>query len=135
MSNTQRIAVAVEGPGGLDAPVSAHFGQCTGFVVVDVEDCEIVASHTEPNPFAQAHQPGALPKVIQSLGVDVLLSGGMGPKAQTMLSRFGIDVATGASGQVREAVQAYLKGDLRGFTPCADHGGHNSACGGRHHHA
>lgn len=133
MSDSQVIAVAVDGDGGLDALVSEHFGHCAGFVVIEVQDGAIVSSRTEPNPFAQAHQPGALPKVIQGLGANVLLSGGMGPKAQAMLSGFGIDVVTGASGHVRGAVESYVRGHLRGFTPCADHG-HNKECGGHHDH-
>ncbi len=132
MSATQYIAVAVDDDGGLDAVVSQHFGHCVGFVVVEVRDGEIASSRMETNPFAQAHQPGALPKVIRGLGVHVLLAGGMGVKAQAMLANFGVDVATGAQGRVRDAVQGYLQGQVRGFTPCAEQG-HHDGCGGHHH--
>jgi len=132
MNENYVIAVAVDGDGGLDAVVSEHFGHCAGFVVVEVERGGIKASREVANPFAQSHQPGALPKVVQGLGATVLLAGGMGQKAQSMLARSGIEVATGAAGHAREAVEAFLRGELRGFVACADHG-QNGACGGHHH--
>ncbi len=131
MNESYMIAVAVDGGGGLDAAVSAHFGHCAGFVVVEVDGGGIKASREVANPFAHGHQPGALPKVVQGLGAKVLLAGGMGQKAQAMLARSGIEVATGATGHAREAVEAFLRGELRGFVPCADHGQHG-ACGGHH---
>lgn len=132
MNDVQFIAVAVETDGGLDASVSEHFGHCAGFVVVEVAQGQIKGERMVLNPFSQAHQPGQLPKVVQGLGASVLLAGGMGPRAQAMLAGFGVEVATGATGTARDAVQAFLRGELRGFIPCADHG-HNEACGGHHH--
>jgi predicted Fe-Mo cluster-binding NifX family protein len=132
MNENYVIAVAVDGDGGLDAVVSEHFGHCAGFVVVEVERGGIKASREVANPFSREHQPGALPKVVQGLGARVLLAGGMGQKAQSMLARSGIEVATGAAGHAREAIEAFLRGELRGFVPCADHG-QNGACGGHHH--
>lgn len=134
MSDSRIIAVAVEGDGGLDARVSEHFGHCAGFVVVEVNDGKITALRTEANPFAQTHQPGQLPKVVRGLGATVLLAGGMGPRAETMLSKFGVEVCTGAAGRVRDAVDTFVNGGLRGFTPCSQHGGHNEACGEHSHH-
>jgi len=130
MIEKQVVMVAVDGQGGLDAMVSAHFGHCAGFVLAEVERGVIRASREVQNPHAQNHQPGMLPRFVQELGANVLLAGGMGQKAQTMLTRSGIEVATGATGRARHAIEAFLRGDLRGFAPCGEHD-HRASCG--HH--
>lgn len=124
------IAVAVDEGSGLDALVSGHFGQCSGFVLVDVEGDAIVGSRWGANPLAGEHVPGAMPKLVRGFGANVVLVGGMGPPARTALQRWGIDVATGARGSVRDVVNAYLRGDLRGFEPCKHE--HEHDCGSHH---
>jgi predicted Fe-Mo cluster-binding NifX family protein len=68
--------------------------------------------------------------MIRALGADVVLSGGMGPRAIQMFAQHGIEVATGARGTVRDTVDAYLAGTLHGTTPCEDHG--TDDCEGHH---
>jgi predicted Fe-Mo cluster-binding NifX family protein len=126
MSQEHLIALPIENDGGLDAPVSEHFGHAASFALVAVRGCEIVSCRVVPNPLAESHQPGLLPRFVRSTGAGVLLAGGMGPRAVDLLQSFGIRVATGASGRVRDAVTAYLEGRLDGISPCEhghDHGG------------
>jgi predicted Fe-Mo cluster-binding NifX family protein len=130
MNQEQLIALPIEGDGGLDAQVSEHFGHAAAFALVATRDGEIVSCRIVPNPLAENHQPGMLPGFVRTTGANVLLSGGMGPRAVALLQSFGIQVATGASGRVRDAVQAYLNGGLQGITPC-EHG-HDHGDG--HHH-
>jgi len=118
--STRRIAVSAEGE-GLDAPCGAHFGRCPFFVLVDVRGETIIAVQNAPNPFAGNHQPGQVPTFIHSQNANVMLSGGMGARAVSMFSEMGIEVATGASGTVGQAITAYLKGHIQGSSPCTDH--------------
>jgi len=47
-----------------------------------------------------------------------MIAGGMGPKAIGYFNQFGIEVATGASGKVGDALNNYLDGGLYGSAPC-----------------
>jgi predicted Fe-Mo cluster-binding NifX family protein len=71
-----------------------------------------------------------MPRFIQGLGVHAILAGGMGPRAIEMFSRFGIDVATGVAGTVRDAVGSYIRGEISGTVPCRHD--HPDSCGGHH---
>ena len=126
-----RIAISIESDGGLDAPVSAHFGHCPHFAMVDVDGDQIATVSTVANPYYPQHTPGAIPQFIHSQGVDVMLTGGMGGRAVAFFEQFGIEPVTGASGTVREALQRYLSGELTGVVPCHDHA---SNCDGEHDH-
>jgi len=125
-----RIAVSAESNDGLDSPVSPHFGRCPYFVLVDAENGSILRVETVPNPWYGNHQPGQVPAFVHSQKANVMVSGGMGPNAVSFFNQYGIEVATGASGTVRQAVDEYLTGTLRGIQACCpDDGGHH------HHHA
>jgi predicted Fe-Mo cluster-binding NifX family protein len=67
-----------------------------------------------------------MPRFIRDLGVDVIIAGGMGPRAIEMFRDFGIAVATGAVGTVEGALGTYLRGEGRGEAPCA--GSHRHGC-------
>jgi predicted Fe-Mo cluster-binding NifX family protein len=127
---TKNIAVAADDEAGLDGQVAGHFGRCPAYVVVETEGAEIRGGRVVPNPHAQAHQPGQMPRFIQGLGVHAILAGGMGPRAIDMFSRFGIDVATGVAGTVRDAVDSYIRGEISGTVPCRHD--HPDSCGGHH---
>ena len=102
-----RIGIPSEDEGGLDAIVSGHFGHAPVVTVVEIEDGAIREVRAERNPGAADHQPGAMPRFLQSLGVHVVLTGSMGERAKTMFDSFGIRVVGGASGTVRDVVEAW----------------------------
>lgn len=131
MEQTRSIAVAAEDEAGLDGQVAGHFGRCRAYVVVETVGEEIRGTRVVANPHAEAHQPGQMPRFIQGLDVDAILAGGMGPRAINMFSEFGIDVATGLAGRVRDVVGSYLRGELSGTVPCRHD--HPNSCGGGHH--
>ena len=122
------IAIASEDDRGLDAQVSAHFGRCPAYALVELDGEDVVAHRFVKNPHVGQHQPGQMPRFIRSLGADVILAGGMGPMAVNLFHGFGMDVATGVSGTIRDAVEAYTAGKLKGIVPC-NHD-HPESCGG-----
>jgi len=137
MSEARLIVVAVEDACGFDGEVSAHFGRCPFFLLAEADGKMAAVSEVVPNPYSGAHQPGAVPHFIHDLGANVIIAGGMGPKAIEMFHGFGIDVATGCTGNVSAVLGAYLRGEHRGVVPCAhDHpdscGGHGHGLAGRH---
>jgi predicted Fe-Mo cluster-binding NifX family protein len=128
MSEEILIAVAAEDDRGLDGEVGAHFGRCPYYVLVEANGSTVAGSRVVANPYFDMHRPGVVPRFIRDLGTDVIIAGGMGPRAIEMFHGFGIDVATGATGSVATVLGAYLRGEHRGVVPCAHD--HPDSCGG-----
>jgi predicted Fe-Mo cluster-binding NifX family protein len=120
-----RIAVSADSKQGLDSVVGPHFGRCPYFVLVDLEGSQVQAVRDLDNPYYGGHEPGQVPAFIASLGANVMLTGGMGGRAIMFFQQFGIEGVTGAYGTVRQSVERYLGGQLKGAAPCkesAEHG-------------
>lgn len=125
----KKIALAADDKLGLDGEMSMHFGRCPAYLVAMVEDDgNIVSSEVIENPHFNQHKPGEVPRFINSLEVNVIIAGGMGPKAIDMFAGFGIEVVTGVGGNVGNVLKAYLNGEISGASGCShdhdhDHGG------------
>ncbi|NOZ56953.1 MAG: metalloregulator ArsR/SmtB family transcription factor [Calditrichaeota bacterium] len=121
--NVMRIAFACDTNEGLDSTISAHFGRCPYYVFVDVEGGEVRNVEVVENPFYYDHgAPGQVPGFIANRGATAIVSGGMGPRAIGFFEQLGVEAVTGASGRVREVLEAYLDRQLAGAEPCDDHG-------------
>jgi predicted Fe-Mo cluster-binding NifX family protein len=117
---TLRIAVSAESKSGLESVVSPHFGRCPHFVLVNLDGDQVGEVHEVDNPFYGNHEPGQVPGFISSLWANVMLTGGMGGRAIEFFQQYGIEGVTGAYGTVRQAVERYLGGELRGAEPCKE---------------
>lgn len=116
-----KIAVASE-----NAMVTEHFGHCINFNIYEAENNQIVNRQSIPNP---GHQPGFLPNFLHDLGVNVIISGGMGAGAIDIFNEKGIEVIVGASGMAESAAVAYLGGMLKSTgSVCHEHQ-HHDECG------
>ena len=115
-----RIAISADDRNDLDSVVSPHFGRCPHYILVDVEGQEVKAVQAVDNPYYGHHAPGQVPGFINSHGVNVMLTGGMGRRAIVFFEQYGIEAVTGASGMVRHALEGYLGGELRGVQPCRE---------------
>jgi len=113
----------------LDAPVDPRFGRCQYFLIVDSETMQFEAV---PN-MASGAMGGAgiqAAQIIAGKGVKALITGNVGPNAFQALSAAGIQIITGAYGTVREAVEKYKKGELKGIS-APTVGGHFGMGAGR----
>jgi len=115
-----KIAITADTDQGLASPVAQHFGHAPYFVLVELQDGAARATDVLANPFAESHEPGQIPAFIQAQGAEVMISGGMGGRAIGFFRDAGVRTATGASGSVGDALQAYLNGSLQGAAPCAE---------------
>jgi predicted Fe-Mo cluster-binding NifX family protein len=115
-----RIAVSADNKNGLESVVSPHFGRCPFFVLVDLDDHDVREVREVDNPYYAQHQPGQVPAFIHNLGANVMLTGGMGGRAIMFFQQFGIEGVTGAFGTVRQSVERYLGGELKGAAPCRE---------------
>lgn len=112
-----KIAIASEGK-----YVSGHFGHCEGFTVYEVEENKVVKKDFKQNP---GHRPGFLPNFLKELGVNVVISGGMGETAQRLFAQNNIEVVVGAQGDCDDVIQRYLKGELESTgSICREHQHH-----------
>jgi predicted Fe-Mo cluster-binding NifX family protein len=116
-----KIAVASEG-----TMVTGHFGHCENFNIFDIEHNQIIKTQSIPNP---GHKPGFLPNFLNDMGVNVIISGGMGGGAVEIFNEKGIEVITGASGSAEGEVNNFLQGNLKSTgSICKEHQ-HHDECG------
>lgn len=116
--NKQEIKMKIAVPTA-EGKLAMHFGHCEKFAVVDVEDGEIIKKEEVIPP---PHEPGVLPKWLRELGVNVIIAGGMGVRAQDLFKINNIEVNIGAPAEsVEQLVYAYLKGELVTGDNVCDH--------------
>jgi predicted Fe-Mo cluster-binding NifX family protein len=114
-----KIAIATE-----NGQVSGHFGHCPHYLMAEVsEDRQLVSKTLVPNP---GHEPCVLPEKLAALGVNVVIAGGMGMRAQQNFANFGIQTVLGIAGELDQVLQAWLEGTLQPGESTCDHG----TCGG-----
>ena len=114
---TKLVAIPSTHPGGLEAPLGAHFGHCDLYTLVKIADGKVQEVATLPNV---PHQQGGCMAPVNHLaqhGVQVLIAGGMGMRPLMGFNQVGIEVLFGNGAQtVGEAVEALLNSGLPRFT-------------------
>lgn len=108
-----KIAIACNGNN-----VSLHFGHCEQFMIYDVEDNQVVSNEMVANP---GHEPGFLPVFLKQRGVNVVIAGGMGSRAQNLFAQNSIEAFVGAEGDCQRVIEAYLRGELVSTGNYCDH--------------
>lgn len=117
-----KIAVACIGE-----MVAQHFGHCENFSIFEAENGIITEEKGIANP---GHKPGFLPNFLGDMGVNVIISGGMGGGAVEIFNERKIEVIVGATGDARQAVEGYLKGELISTGSICHEHAHADECGG-----
>jgi len=125
MSDVIRIAVPSSGPGGMDAPRSAHFGHADSFTIIDIAEGAVVSNSAFINP---PHSQGGCGATVAGLavkGVSVAIVVGMGGRPLSAMNQLGIAAYRDDQSQTpRAAVDAFLAGGLPAFDGshvCAGH--------------
>ena len=102
-----------------EGKLTAHFGHCQEFALVDVEDNEIKNKETMVPP---PHEPGVLPRWLHEQGTNVIIAGGMGARALDLFAQNEIKVLIGAPSLTpEELVQQYLDDSLHTGANVCDH--------------
>lgn len=102
-----------------EGKLTAHFGHCQEFAIIDVEDNEIKEKSVLVPP---PHEPGVLPQWLHDLGANVVIAGGMGQRAIQLFNQVGIQVLTGAPVEEPEVlIQQYLSNNLATGKNLCDH--------------
>jgi predicted Fe-Mo cluster-binding NifX family protein len=123
-----KICIPSSDDKGLESKVFDHFGRAPFFTLVAMEsgELEIIANtdcHGGQHGQHACHHAGHL----KGLGVDTVVSGGMGRGAIAGFNRSGIEVLVAAPGTVGQVVEATRNGKAQPFDM-------DNACGGSHRH-
>jgi predicted Fe-Mo cluster-binding NifX family protein len=101
-----RIAISTD-----SGTVSAHFGRCPAFTIVNIEDGKVLSKEQINNP---GHHPGFLPKFLHEKGVSYIIAGGMGQRAVQLFAEQEIKVIVGVSGAIDDVIKKIIDGTLEG---------------------
>jgi predicted Fe-Mo cluster-binding NifX family protein len=101
-----RIAISTDGDF-----VSAHFGRCPLFTIVDIEEGKIAKKEVVENP---GHQPGFIPQFLHQQGVECIVCGGMGRRAIDFFNELNIQAVIGVTGKIDGVLEKLANGTLEG---------------------
>ncbi len=109
-----KIAITAEGE-TLDSPVDPRFGRCSFFLIYDSTKETVQAV---PNAAVeQMHGAGInAGQKILDLGVEVVLTGNLGPNAFNVLMEGGIKAFKANPGDANQAIRQYQNGELSPIT-------------------
>lgn len=104
-----KICITAQGK-DVESQVDPRFGRCQNFIVVDTETGEARAmDNTNKDGMGGVGiQSG---QMMAENGVKVVLTGNVGPNAFQTLTAAGIEIITGVSGKVEDAIEKYKKGE------------------------
>lgn len=112
------MKIAVPTANGL---LCMHFGHCEKFIIVDVDKKTNTIVNKE-DVIPPPHEPGVLPKWLSEKGVNVIIAGGMGLRAQQLFQQYGIEVVVGAPAEhPQKVILDWLKGELLTGGNICDH--------------
>ncbi|PIE69507.1 MAG: chromosome partitioning protein ParA [Deltaproteobacteria bacterium] len=116
--DTSTMKIAIPSANGL---LCMHFGHCEQFAMVSIDEQNKTILGTEfltPPP----HEPGVLPKWVAEQGADLVITGGMGARAQSLFTEAGVKVLVGAKGgSPEELATAFMNGTLQTGQNICDH--------------
>ncbi len=106
-----KIAISSRGP-ELDSEVEPRFGRSPYYIIYDTESKSFEAIR---NPAVNAPSGAGIQatQLVAQKGVKYVLTGNVGPNAFSVLTSSGIRVITGVGGKVQEAIDRFLKGELK----------------------
>jgi predicted Fe-Mo cluster-binding NifX family protein len=111
-----RIAIPVT-----DGKLSSHFGHCEQFAIFDTDaDSQKIKGQQWLTP--PPHEPGLLPSWLSEQGVELVIVGGMGRRAQQLFIQNQIEVIVGAPVDSPEhLISSYLSKTLQTGKNICDH--------------
>ncbi len=101
-----KVAISTDG-----SNVSAHFGRCPLFTILEIEEGHIIRREEIKNP---GHHPGYLPEFLHAMGVGCIIAGGMGGRAAELFGQHDIQTIMGITGKVEDVATQLLNGTLKG---------------------
>lgn len=98
-----------------------HFGHCASFALIDV-DPQTKNILKREDIDAPPHEPGLLPPWLAQRGVNMIIAGGMGQRAQQLFAQQSIQVVVGAPAESPEKlITDFFAGTLQVGENVCDH--------------
>ena len=121
-----KIAIPSEGPEGLSAMRSGHFGHAQYFIIVEYdENMDIASVESVKNVDHDEYGCGGVIEHVMTLGVDGILTAGMGMPPLMRFTEAGIIVyAERTLPNVGDAAKAFALGEVARMSPddaCSHH--------------
>jgi ATP-binding protein involved in chromosome partitioning len=112
-----KIAVPAE-----DGVLSTHFGQCRQVILFTIDELTSQVAKEEVLTMPP-HEPGVFPAWLSEQGADIVIAGGMGPRAVMLFTQAGVRVLVGApAAPARQLVEDFLAGRLTSGANVCTHG-------------
>lgn len=114
--------------------IDNHFGHCEYFTVYTLNDSKEITSEEIVKSPVGCGCKSNIASTLSELGVKVMIAGNMGQGAVQVLNNSGIDVVRGCSGDVKEAANKWLRGEINDSGKgCSSHD-HGDCNHEGHHH-
>ena len=105
-----KICIPTLGEKGIDDLVGEHFGRVPTYTIINLETNEV---KVVPNSSSHMGGQGNPPEIMAREGVTAMVCQGLGRRAIALFEELGIDVFIGASGTVKDAIDAFKQGKLQ----------------------
>ena len=102
----ENIKIAISTDSGM---VSPHFGRCPEFTIVEITDGKVIKKEVIDNP---GHKTGFLPNFFNEQGINYVIAGGAGFRAQQFFDELGIKLITGVQGKIDDVINDFVNGKL-----------------------
>ncbi len=107
-----KIAVCAQDE-GLNAQTDQRFGRCPYFVLVNPENETAFESVRNENANASGGAGPQSAQLLSNCGVEAVITGNVGPKAEQALQAAGIKIYSGTGGTVGENIRKFREGSLK----------------------
>ncbi len=107
-----KVAVTSQGS-EMSSAVDPRFGRAKFFVIVDTETGEFKVADNSQNLNADQGAGIQAGRNVVELGATAVITGHVGPKAFATLHAGGVQIHTGATGTVADAVEQFKAGKLK----------------------
>jgi len=106
-----KLIVTSQGPEATD-PVDPRFGRAPYFLMCDIETGQFTALDNRDQAAAVQGAGVQAAQIVAGSGAQVVLTGHCGPKAFAVLSAAGLQVYSGITGSVQDALHSWYEGEL-----------------------
>jgi predicted Fe-Mo cluster-binding NifX family protein len=105
-----KLGIPSMGEKGLEEQIGEHFGRVPYYTIVDTETGDVEVIENTSHHMGGQGQP---PELLKEYGVEVMICQGLGRRAIDLFTELGINVCVGATGRVKDVVEAYKSGKLQ----------------------